>query len=437
MLAERLARALAARGIHYGWVMVALVFAYGVASSGAMSIPSVLLLPISQEFGWTLGEISGPLALRFALFGLVAPFAGALMLRHGPRRVVLASATLLVVGLLLMLAMGSRLEMWLSLGVLLGIAPGMTALVLGATIATRWFTARRGLVLGLLGAGVATGQLVFLPPAAWLAEHYGWRAALAPCVGLIGLLAALFALLSVDRPQAVGLAPFGEPEGSAAATPPPASLPASPLGPPAGSAVALSFAALREAAQTRVFWVLAFSFGICGMTSAGLMQPHFVPMCADFGVTPVTAAGMLALMGVCDLVGTIGSGWLSDRYDNRWLLGWYYALRGLSLIWLPWSGFSLVGLGLFSVFFGLDYIATVPPSVKLAAQAFGRDKAPVVFGWIFAAHQLGAGLMAFATGLSRDLLLSYLPAFFTAGVLCLVAALSIAGIRRPARPATA
>ena len=428
MLASRLAQALAARGIHYGWLMVALVFAYGVAASGAMSIPSVLLLPISEEFSWTLGEISGPLALRFALFGLVAPFAGALMLRYGPRQVVLASAALLVLGLVLMLTMATRWQMWLSLGVLLGIAPGMTALVLGATIATRWFTARRGLVLGLLGAGVATGQLLFLPPAAWLAEHYGWRAALAPCVGMIGGLAVLFALLSVDRPQALGLAPYGEPPGTPAATPAAA---------PAGNAVALSFSALREAARNRVFWVLAFSFGICGMTSAGLMQPHFVPMCADFGVAPVTAAGMLALMGVCDLVGTIGSGWLSDRYDNRWLLAWYYALRGLALLWLPWSGFSLVGLGLFSVFFGLDYIATVPPSVKLAAQAFGRDRAPVVFGWIFAAHQLGAGLMAFATGLSRDMLLSYLPAFFTAGVLCLVAALSIAGIRRPTRPATA
>ena len=428
MLASRLAQALAARGIHYGWLMVALVFAYGVAASGAMSIPSVLLLPISEEFSWTLGEISGPLALRFALFGLVAPFAGALMLRYGPRQVVLASAALLVLGLVLMLTMATRWQMWLSLGVLLGIAPGMTALVLGATIATRWFTTRRGLVLGLLGAGVATGQLLFLPPAAWLAEHYGWRAALAPCVGMIGGLAVLFALLSVDRPQALGLAPYGEPPGTPAATPAAA---------PAGNAVALSFSALREAARNRVFWVLAFSFGICGMTSAGLMQPHFVPMCADFGVAPVTAAGMLALMGVCDLVGTIGSGWLSDRYDNRWLLAWYYALRGLALLWLPWSGFSLVGLGLFSVFFGLDYIATVPPSVKLAAQAFGRDRAPVVFGWIFAAHQLGAGLMAFATGLSRDMLLSYLPAFFTAGVLCLVAALSIAGIRRPTRPATA
>jgi sugar phosphate permease len=416
MLATHLSRLLAARGIHYGWVMAALTFGYVICSSGVSSIPSVLLVPMSREFGWSIGELSGPLGLRMALFGLVAPFAGALMLRYGPRAVLSASAVLLIAGLLIAVTMTTRFQLWLSIGVILGVAPGMTALVLGTTIATRWFTARRGLVLGIISAGTATGQLIFLTPAAWLAEHYGWRYALLPTTGMIGVLAIAYFLLSRDRPSDLGLPPYGE----HAVTPPPKS--------PEGNAFLLSIAALRNASGKMVFWVLAFTFFVCGVSSFGLV-PHFVTLCGDFGVPLVASTGFLTLIGVCDLFGTVGSGWLSDRYDNRWLLAGYYGFRGLSLVWLPYSGFSFVGLSAFSVFYGLDFIATVPPTVRLSVRAFGREQAPVVFGWIFAAHQFGAGVMALAAGETRDFLASYLPAFFAAGVLCLAATVSLLLLR--------
>jgi len=422
MLAKALARSLAARGIHYGWVMVVLTFCYVICSSAVMSIPGVLLLPISREFGWSVGELSGPLGLRMALFGMVAPFAGALMLRYGPRAVLTGSAALLIAGMALAMAMTTRWQLWLSLGVILGIAPGMTALVLTTTIATRWFTAQRGLVLGVLSAGTATGQLIFLPGAAWLTEHYGWRMALAPSAVMVGLIALAFFLFSRDRPADLDLPPYGET----------AVLVTAPM--PAGNAVVLSLAALRLASGSMVFWVLAFTFFVCGLSSFGLM-PHFVTLCGDFGISPIVSTGLLALIGVCDLVGTIGSGWLSDRFDNRWLLGVYYGFRGLSLIWLPYSGFSMVGLSAFAIFYGLDFIATIPPTVRLTARAFGREQAPLVFGWMFAAHQFGAGLMAMAAGESRDAFASYLPAFLAAGVICVVAAGSMMLLRGRTGPA--
>ena len=386
--------------------------AYLVCSSATMSIPGVLLTPMARDLGWSISDLSGPLGLRVALFGLVAPFAGGLMLLYGPRMVLTASAALLITGLLIAMLMTEQWQLWLGLGVILGIASGMTALILAVTIATRWFTAQRGLVLGLLSAGTATGQLIFLPPAAWLAEHYGWRAALVPSIVMIALLALAFVLFARDRPSDLGLAPFGDVKLQP--TPPP----------PSGNVFAVSFIALATASRTALFWVLAFTFAICGVSSLGL-TPHFVTLCGDFGISAMTSTSLLVVVGVCDLIGTIGSGWLSDRYDNRWLLAWYYGLRGLSLIWLPYSGFTLVGLSAFAVFYGLDFIATVPPSVRLAARAFGPEQAPLVFGWIFASHQLGAGIMAVAAGMSRDLLASYLPAFFVAGLFCLLATLSL------------
>jgi sugar phosphate permease len=422
MFADALARRLAARGIHYGWVMMVLTFFYVLCSSAVMSIPGVLLLPISKEFGWSVGELSGPLGLRMALFGMVAPFAGALMLRYGPRNVLMGSATLLIAGMLVAMSMTARWQLWLSLGVILGLAPGMTALVLTTTIATRWFTAQRGLVLGVLSAGTATGQLIFLPPAAWLTEHFGWRMALAPSAVMVGLIAVAFFLFSRDRPSDVGLPPYGEDK---VLPPPPAGR---------GNAVAISLAALRGASGSMVFWVLAFTFFVCGVSSFGLM-PHFVTLCGDFGISPLISTSLLALIGVCDLIGTIGSGWLSDRYDNRWLLGCYYGFRGLSLIWLPYSGFSIVGLSGFAIFYGLDFIATIPPTVRLTVRKFGREQAPVVFGWIFAAHQLGAGIMALAAGQSRDVFASYLPAFLAAGFICLLAAASLLLLRGRTGPA--
>jgi predicted MFS family arabinose efflux permease len=284
--------------------------------------------------------------------------------------------------------------------------------VLAATVATRWFTARRGLVVGLLTASAATGQLVFMPLLAALAAELGWRAALAAV--------AVLALMR-DYPGEVGLAPFGEPAPAAAIA----------LPKPARSVALAALDALRMAARTRVFWILFATFFVCGASTNGLIQTHLVALCADFAVPEVQAAGLLAMMGVFDFVGTVASGWLSDRYDNRWLLFWYYGLRGLSLLYLPYSDFTLYGLSFFAVFYGLDWIATVPPTIKLIADRFGRVRANLVFGWVFAGHQLGAASAAFGAGLSRTMLDTYLPAFFAAGALCLIAALLVPTLARP------
>jgi sugar phosphate permease len=407
--------------VHYGWVMVGLTFLVTLASAGALGVLGAFLLPLQREFGWDTASISGALALRLLLFGLMAPFAAALLARFGLRRTVGAALCLVVLGCASSLAMTEIWQLWLTWGVLTGLGTGMTALVLGATVANRWFVQRRGLVLGILTAANATGQLAFLPLAAWLAQNEGWRWAMLPGLAACALAGLLFFLFGRDHPAQLGLTAYGEAPGTAPVAP----------ARPAGNPVRAAFATLAEASRTRTFWILFATFLVCGLSTNGLIQTHFIPLCGDFGMAEVDAATVLALMGAFDFVGTIASGWLSDRYDNRTLLAWYYGLRGLSLLFLPMSDFTLVGLSVFAVFYGLDWIATVPPTVKLAGQSFGRERAPLVFGWVFTAHQLGAAIAAFGAGYSRDALASYLPAFFLAGAACLVAAALVLAIRRP------
>ena len=419
MLSTMLAPALARRGIHYGWAVVAVAFLTMLATSAAMGMPGVLLLPLKTEFGWDLGAISGALALRLLLFGLVAPFAAALMQRYGMRVVVASALGVIVLGLALATQMTALWQLWVTWGLMLGLSTGMTANVLGATVANRWFTKRRGLVIGMLSASSATGQLLFLPVAAWLSIHMGWRLAMVPAAGLCLVCLTLVVLVMRDHPGELALASYGETE----IVPPPSRR-------AGGNALVLSFAALRRASGNRTFWILFGTFFVCGLSTNGLVQNHFIPLCHDFGMDAVAASGLLATMGAFDFVGTIASGWLSDRFDNRWLLFWYYGLRGLSLLMLPYSFLSFYGLSLFAVFYGLDWIATVPPTVKLTAKAFGREQAPLVFGWIFTAHQLGAASAALAAGVSRDTLASYLPAFGAAGAACIVASAAALMIRR-------
>jgi sugar phosphate permease len=422
MLAHVLAPAMARRGVHYGWIVVAVAFLTMLATAAAMGMPGVLLLPLKGEFGWDLGAISGALALRLALFGMVAPFAAALMLRYGMRVVVSTALVFIVAGLALATQMTELWQLWLTWGLMLGLSTGVTANVLGATVASRWFTKRRGLVVGLLSASSATGQLLFLPVAAWLSEHIGWRQAMVPAAVLCLVCLVLVMLFMRDHPGDVDLASYGDDE-----------VVAPPMRRAGGNALALSFSALAMASRNRTFWILAGTFFVCGLSTNGLVQNHFIPLCHDFGMDAVSASGVLALMGACDFVGTIVSGWLSDRYDNRWLLSWYYGLRGLSLLVLPYSDFSFFGLSLFAVFYGLDWIATVPPTVKLAGQTFGREQGPLIFGWVFTAHQLGAATAAVGAGATRDMLMSYLPAFAFAGVACLLAAIAVLTVRK--RPA--
>ena len=417
MFAASFAPWLTRRGIHYGWLMVGLTFLTTICASAAVSLTGVLLVPMTQEFGWSKADISGAMGLLFLMFAATAPFAGAMILKYGQRRMVVLAATMVMVALLITASASERWHILISLGLILGIAAGLGTMALNATIANRWFVRSRGLAMGILTASFAAGQLSFMPTAAWLAAHYGWRMAVWPAIIGAAVCAVLNVLFARDWPADIGLAPYGETEIQ------------KPLSASAGSAVALSFDVLREAARTRVFWVLAGTFFICGLSTSGIVNTHFIPFCGDNGVTAVIAASYLAMMGVFNFLGTICSGWLSDRFDNRVLLAWYYGLRGVSLMWLPFSTFDVVSLSLFAIFFGLDFVATVPPTVKLAAQHFGAARAPIVVGWVFAAHQFGGAVSAYTSGLARDAYASYLPAFFVIGAICLVATLAIFAVR--------
>jgi predicted MFS family arabinose efflux permease len=374
--------------LHYGWVVAGATFLSGLIMAGAVGAPGIFIIPLQKEFGWTTSDISAALAIRFFLFGIIAPFAAALMNKYGVRKVVLIAQAMVAACLIASLWMTSLWHLLLLWGVGVGVGTGMTA-------------------------SVATGQLIFLPLLTSLAVAYGWRTALIVVCAAVGCAALIMLIVMRDRPSDVGLLPYGH-EG------PPPAIPPAPT-----SVTAAAFGALRDAARTKAFWILFGTFFICGASTNGLIQTHFIPMCADFGLTQTSAAGLLAAIGVFDFVGTILSGWLADRYDNRWLLFWYYGLRGLSLVFLPFTDFTFFGLSIFAVFYGLDWIATVPPTVKLTAQKFGAERANLVFGWIFAGHQIGAAMAAFAAGFSRTMLATYLPAFFAAGALCIIAAIVV------------
>ena len=421
MFASSLSRRLSARGLHYGWVVVAVTFLVALTTAGAMGLPGALLKPLEREFGWSAADISSALALRILLFGLMAPFAAALMERYGLKRVILSAIALIAAGLIAAMFMTQLWQLVVLWGIVVGLGTGMTALVMAAIVSTRWFAERRGLVVGILSASSATGQLVFLPLAAAIEARWGWRAAVFPTLGGLIVAAAGVALLMADRPSDLGLAPYGSNQ----------------MAPPPGPAPAFStpFRVLAEISAIPTFWVLAGTFFICGFSTNGLIQTHFISFCGDYGVVAVTAASMLALMGVFDFIGTIGSGWLSDRVDNRALLFMYYGLRGLALLYLPASPFSISSLSLFAVFYGLDWIATVPPTVRLSAEAFGPNRAGVAFGWIFASHMVGASLAAYAAGVARTSYGAYAPAFYVAGAACIVAALSVWLIGAKPKPA--
>jgi len=426
MLAPALSRWLQRHGIHYAWIVAAVTFLSMLITSAALGLPGAMLQPLSREFGWTTEQLSSVFAVRFALFGLLGPFAAVFIMRFGLRRVV--AIALAIIGVTIAAATQVK-ELWQLFalwGVLLGFGTGTVAMVLGAIVANRWFTQRRGLVMGLLAGSTATGQLIFLPIAAWLIEHLGWRYAVLPVCSAAAVVVALVVLLMKDSPAQLGLRPYGEAQGSAQ---------------PAAAPVALGFrgpfVVLAEAARNRTFWVLAGTFFICGLSTNGLVQTHFISLCGDRGLGAVPAASVLSMMGVFDLFGTTLSGYLSDRYDNRKLLLGYYGLRGLSLLWLPYSDFTLVGLSMFAAFYGLDWIASVPPTVKLSAAEFGKERAGLVFGWVFAAHQLGAATAAYLAGLSRTILLTYDPALIGAGLACLLAGVGALAIRRQEVPAPA
>jgi sugar phosphate permease len=399
--------------LYYGWVIAGLTFLVLLVGAGIRATPGVLIVPLRAEFGWSTATISGAVAINILLYGLLGPFAVAVMERFGLRRTVMAALLLLAIGVSLTAWMTTAWELRLLWGVVVGSGSGMVAIMLGATVANRWFLARRGLVMGLLTASSATGQLVFLPVLAWLAQNHGWRSVSYTAAGAALVLIPAVALLMRDRPSDIGLAPYG---GSTLE-----------LAKHAGQNPAMrALLALRTGLRSRDFWLLGGSFFVCGASTNGLIGTHLIPACVDHGIPEVRAAGLLAMMGVFDFFGTTGSGWLTDRVDSRWLLFWYYGLRGLSLMFLPFSfQFSFYGLSLFAVFYGLDWIATVPPTLRLAEKAFGRYNAALMFGWIAASHQIGAATAAWAAGTLRTDTGSYVSAFISAGALCLVAAVMV------------
>jgi len=402
-------------------MVIAVTFLIMLVTAGIRATPSVMMVPLEQGLGWSRTTISMALAINLALFGLMGPFAAAAMQRFGTRRTVLAALTVLAIAVALSGRMHAAWQMVLIWGVLVGSATGATSTTLGAVVVNRWFSQHRGLAMGILTASSATGQLAFLPLMAWVAEHRGWQT----LVLLVALAAAIVlpivALLLPEKPSAIGLRRLGEADDAAADA---AQSNANPI--------IIAFAALKKASTFGDFWLLFFTFFICGASTNGYIGTHFIAMCGDYGLSEVRGAGMLAMMGVCDLFGTTLSGWLSDRFNNRVLLFWYYGLRGLALIFLPFAfGYQYFGLPLFGLFYGLDWIATVPPTVRLTTDVFGSRDAPVVFGWVVAGHQLGAAFAALGAGMLRSTLGTYTVATMISGGLCVVGAMLVLRINRP------
>ena len=409
------------------WWVAGVTLAALVAAAGFRSSTGALLEPLEQEFGWSRATTSGAVSLNLVVYGLTAPFAAALMERFGIRRVVTGALLLVSAGAGLTLVMTSAWQLWLLWGIPVGVGTGAMALVLGAIVANRWFVRNRGLVTGLFSAASSTGQLIFLPAIAHLAEDPGWRWAAALVAVFALLLVPVVFLVMRDRPSDVGELPFG---ADASYVDPP--IDRSGPGP-----ARMALESLRMASRRWVFWALFLSFWICGWSTNGLIGTHFIPAAHDHGMPSTTSASLLALIGVFDIIGTLASGWLTDRVDSRHLLFVYYFLRALSLLVVP----TLLGpdvqpsLFLFIVFYGLDWVATVPPTVALCRTHFGLERSSVVFGWVFAAHMVGAGVAASYAGWIRQGLGDYYWAWMTAGGLCLLASVMVLSIPRRAEPA--
>jgi len=396
--------------IHPAWIIATITFATLFAAAGFRSAPSVLILPLEEEFGWRRDVISAAIAINVLLFGLTAPFAAALMDRFTVRKVVMSALTVIGFGALLTIWMSQSWQLLLLWGVVVGIGTGSMALVFAATIANRWFIKKRGLVIGVLTAAGASGQLLFLPTLASLAQDPGWRASSLMIALAAFFMVPLIYLFLKEDPQSINTTPYGAPSNWQ----PPV------LG--KGSAAKVALSSLADAAKVKNFWYLVGSFFVCGLSTSGLIGTHFIPAAHDHGMSQVTAASLLALVGVFDVVGTITSGYLTDRIDPRKLLFFYYLLRGLSLFLLPSILFSQVEAStlVFVIFYGLDWVATVPPTVILCRQVLGAEKGAIIYGWVFAAHQIGGSIAAFGAAVLRVKFGDYAAAFYITGILCVI-----------------
>mgnify|MGYP000393793503 CR=1 FL=1 len=396
--------------LHRAWLVAGVTFLTLIAAAAFRSTTSVLFLPLEWEFSWTRAQTSGALSLNLLIYGLSAPLAAILMARFGTKRIALIALSFIALGTSLTMWMGELWQLYLLWGVLVGIGTGCLALVFAASVANRWFTKHRGLITGIFSAAYATGQLVFLPFISALVEHEGWRWGVAVVAIFAVALIPIFAFVFKDRPEDVGTEPFGGKVEVKSA--------------PAPTTFAASFQALATASKTKAFWVLAATFFVCGWSTNGLIGAHFIPAAHDHGMPNTLAAGLLAVVGIFDFIGTIASGWLTDRFDSAWLLVFYYGLRGLALLTVPFVLGPTVEppMLFFVVFYGLDWIATVPPTVELCRRHFGLEVSPLIYGWVFASHMIGAAIAAWFAGVIRDVQGDYFIAWITAAVLCLVAA---------------
>lgn len=406
--------------VHYAWIVFGASFLTLLGAAGFRSAPSVLIDPLHDEFGWSRGTVGLAVSINVLLFGFIGPFAAALQQRFGLRRVTVVALAVIATGALLTTQMTQPWHLFLLWGLIVGTGSGCMATVFAGTVATRWFVSHRGLVTGALTAATASGQLVFLPVLTRLADGPGWRwVGFTIALSAVGVIPVV-ALVLRDRPEDIGLRALG-----ATADDPPSVARAD-----AGNPIGTAFAALRDAWSSGPFWLLWGSFLVCGLSTTGLVQTHFISAAHDHGISHTRAGGYLALIGVFDVIGTVGSGWLTDRVDPRKLLLAYYLLRGLSLFVLdPALATEGGGLTGFMVFYGLDWVATVPPTIALCIQIFGRERGPLVYGWVFAGHQVGGAIAAWGAGALHDRTGSYKASFVVAGIACLVAAAGVLRIR--------
>ena len=399
--------------LHYGWIVAAVTFVVLLLAAGIRAAPSVLIVPLEDEFHWPRSTISFAVGVNLLLYGLAGPFAAALMDRYGVRRTMAAALAATAAGVALTPLMRQSWQLVLLWGVVVGTGCGVIGSFLAAYIPARWFRVRQGLVVGVLMASNAAGQLVFLPTMASLATHSGWRVMSIVLAATVVVFVPLVALLMRDSPEDLDLAPYGDDRSVSRA----------PVAAAAGNPLTLAFRALAAGGRSRDFWLIAGSYLICGASTNGLIGTHLIPACVDHGLTEVTGAGLLAATGVFSFLGGTLSGWLSDRWDNRLLLAWYFALRGLSLLYLPFAfGISFYGLSLFSLFYGLDWIATVPPTVRLLSRVVGTERTGIMVAWITVIHQIGGALAAYFGGVLRSSFGTYLEAFLITGLLTFGAA---------------
>src|ERR1700733_109361 len=417
-----LARTCAGR-VHYAWVALIVAFTITLGAVGVRAAPGVIIVPLQQAFGWSVGTISAAISLNILLLGMTGPFITGLMETLGLRRTVLLCLSLLLLGTGLSTFITAPWQLFATWGLMVGVGASAGAVGMAAAIANRWFVAHRGLAIGLLSSANAAGQLIFLPILGRLSQTYGWQSVSITVALTIAVLIPVAALLLPESPAAIGLTPLGT------TSEPPAA-------PRATNPFTVAIDGLVRGVRSMDFWLLALSFGVCGFSTNGLIGTHLIAFCVDHGYSQFAGAGILASVGVFSLVGSTISGWLTDRYNPRILLFWIFGLRGLSLMVLPYTSFDSVSLSVFAVFYGLDWIAVMPPIFALVNEVFGRKSAPVLMSWIFATHQIGGATAAVGAGIVRTWTGSYLLAFMASGLACLLASMLVLRIA-PVRPAMA